>query len=70
MQTGSDETWNTIIMASIAGALAYMAFGTWWHAGLFAFIGFTSHAVGNRLSRELSGIRNLLRQFADDQARR
>ncbi len=44
---------NTVIMASMPAGLAYGAFGTWWHVGLFGFLGFAINAAGNRIAQIL-----------------
>jgi hypothetical protein len=48
-----DNLGNTLTMAAIAAVLSYMAFGSFWHAGLFGFLAFAINAVGNRVIDEL-----------------
>jgi hypothetical protein len=44
---------NTLAMAAVGAFLGYMAFGSYWHAGLFGFLMFAISTVGNRIGWEL-----------------
>ena len=44
------ERTANVLMPTAAGAfLGYMAFGSFWHAGLFGFLAFAIGGVGNQV---------------------
>ena len=44
---------NTLAMAAVTAFLGYMAFGSYWHAGLSGFLVFAISAAGNRIGWEI-----------------
>lgn len=57
---------NTITIGVIAGFFAYMAFGGFWHAGLFGFLAFGINAVGNRVASDLKVVVRRLEELQNN----